>query len=91
MKRFIFYLAAFFIIAPCLKMYSDILTDNTTGILYNAANNMTVNGASNPTGAYLLLLWQIFPWAFGAFIVVEILRWLGGRKPPSQQQKQQGG
>lgn len=89
MKRFIFYVAAFFIIAPVLKMYSDILTDNTTGILYSAAGSMAVNGESNPAGSYLLLLWQIFPWAFGIFIIVEMLRWLGGRKPPKQEQ--QGG
>jgi hypothetical protein len=89
MKRVIFYLAAFFIIAPVLKNFTDILTDNTTGILYLAADNMTVNGVANPAGDYLLLLWQFFPWFVGAFVIFELFRWIGGRKPPKGQEPQE--
>jgi hypothetical protein len=90
MKRVIFYLAAFFIIAPFLKQYTDILTDNTTGILHLAADNMTVNGVVNPAGNYLLILWQFFPWFLGAFVIFELLRWIGGRKRREQEQQQEG-
>ena len=71
-----------------LKMYTDIITGDT-GILHLAADNMTVSGVHNPAGDYLLLLWQILPWGIGAFVIVEVLRWIGGRKKDHVQQ--QGG
>jgi len=92
MKRAIFYSFMFFIGIPCLKMYTDVITtDNITnpGILYTAGKAMAINGVHNPAGDYLLLLWQVLPWALGVFIVVEVLRWIGGRKKDKEQQ--QGG
>ena len=89
MKRAIFYSFMFFIGIPMLKMYTDTLTDVNTGILYIAGKAMAINGVHNPAGDYLLLLWQVLPWALGVFIVVEVLRWIGGRKKDKEQQ--QGG
>ena len=93
MKRFIFYICAFFIIVPVLKMFTDTLTDNTTGIIYLAAENMTIYDnatgglAINPTGNWLLVLWQAFPWGIGAVIIFELFRWIGGRKRDKNQQQ----
>ena len=67
-------------------MYTDILTDNTTGPLYIAADNYTINGAPNPLGHYLLLLWEAMPWLIGIIVIIEIFRWAGGRKQNKQQQ-----
>ena len=86
MKRFIFYLFTFFIVAPCLKLYTDTLTDNTTGPLYLATANFQINGVSNPLGHYMLLLWELFPWLAGIVVLVELLRWVGGRKQDKNQQ-----
>jgi hypothetical protein len=86
-KRFFFYLCAFFIITPVIKQFGDILTDNTTGILHLAADNMTVNGVVNPAGNYLLLLYRMLPYIIGIFIIVELFMWLGGRKKNKEQQR----
>jgi hypothetical protein len=87
MKRFFFYIFCFFVIVPSIKLYTDIQTDNTTGMIYTAAKAMEINGVHNPVGDWLLLMWQWYAWLLGIVVLFELFRWIAGRKQEKDQQQ----